>query len=270
MRPETILIELVDRVGASRSRGVRIASRELACWPDDSVADLKSQRLIRKTRPASSTVCPGCEQQCVMPVHTVLSPSGPSSRQTSPSRSFIVCDKREDINRVPVETDRLTQWQCSIDSVCDFVSDCLGLRRSGKRIDRAGLMEIGLASGDKRHQMLCLRTDDQELELVAGTGAVALAEVLEFRRGRYGLKKTQVRRLVDASTTAGSRYTPSQARREARKLDTRARDQALQKAYRKLKRQRPRMSDVWYAQQIAKRTVAGGLSPETIRKKMKK
>ena len=158
-----------------------------------------------------------------MPVHTVLSPCSPSSRQTSPSSSFIVCDKREDINRVPVETDRLTQWQCSTDSVCDFVSDCLGLRRSGKRIDRAGLMEIGMASGEKRHQMLCLRTDDQELELVAGSGAVALAEVLEFRQGRYGLKKTQVRRLVDASTTAGSRYTPSQARREARKLDTQAR-----------------------------------------------
>ena len=68
----------------------------------------------------------------------------------------------------------------------------------------------------------------------------------------------------------GPRYTPSQARREARKLDTQARDQALQKAYRKLKRKRPGMSDVWYAQQIAKRTVAGGLSPETIRKKDEK
>ena len=270
MRPETILIELVDRVGASRSRSVRIHSRELACWPGDSVAALKSQRIIRKTRPASSTVCPGCEQQCVMPVHTVLSPCSPSGRRTSPTSSFVVCDKRSDINRVPVETDRLTQWQCSTDSVCDFVSDCLGLRRSGKRIDRAGLMEIGMASGDKRHQILCLRTDDQELELVAGSGAIRLAEVLEFRQGRYGLKKTQVRRLVDASTTAGPRYTSSQARREARKLTTRARDHGLQKAYRKLKRKRPGMSGVWYAQQLAKRTIASGLSPETIRKRMKK
>ena len=270
MRPETILIELVDRVGASRSRAVRIHSRELACWPGDSVAALKSQRIIRKTRPASSTVCPGCEQQCVMPVHTVLSPSGPSSRQTRPSSSFIVCDKREDINRVPVEMDRLTQWQCSTDSMCDFVVDCLGLRRSGKRIDRAGLMQIGMASGDNRHQMLCLRTDEEELELVAGSGAVPLAEVLEFRQGRYGLKTTLVRRLVDASTAADPRYTPSQARREARKLDTQARDHGLQKAYRKLKRKRPRMSDVWYAQQIAKQTISGGLSPETVRKRMKK
>ena len=262
MTPETVLIELVDRVGASPDRTVRVNSRELTQWPGEAVAALKSQQLIRKTHSASSTVCPGCEEECAMPVHSVSSPSGQSI-------SFIVCDKRDDINRVPVDVKRLTQWRCSSDSVAGFVADCLRLHRSQKQPDSSGVVEIGLARGEKRSQMLFLRTEGK-LTLVAGSGTLALVEVLRFRKGGYGLEETLVRQLVDASTTGDARYTPRQARREARKLETRERDRILQKAYRKLKRERPNMSDVWHARQIAKRDIAGGLSPETIRKRMKK
>ena len=108
------------------------------------------------------------------------------------------------------------------------------------------------------------------MELVAGEGAIALAEVVVFRRDRYGLRETPIRRLVDASPAADPRYTPSRIRREARKQITEARDEAVQKAYLKLKRNRPGWSDVWYSRQIAKLDLAGGLSAETIRKRMKK
>ena len=265
--PVAVLIEVLDRVAGSRDHMTRISARELAGWPADAVAALKSQRLLRRSRPATSVICPGCEQQCGMPVYTVVGP-GASAGQTD-RWSFIVCDKRSDINRVTVEPDRLTQWQSGPDTVCDFVAACLGLRPGGKRIGRAGLMEIGMASGRKRRQMLCLRTDG-ELELVAGEGAVALAEVVDFSRGRYGLKATEIHRLVDASLTANPRYTPTQARREVRKQATEARDEALQKAYLKLKHQRPGRSDTWYSLQIAKMDIAGDLNPETIRRNMKK
>ena len=132
--PEAVLIEVLDRVAGSRDHTIRISARELAGWPSDAVAALKSQRLLRRSRPATSVVCPGCEQQCGMPVYTVVGP-GASAGQTD-RWSFIVCDKRDDINRVTVEPDRLTQWQSGPDAVCDFVADCLGLRPSGKRIDR--------------------------------------------------------------------------------------------------------------------------------------
>ena len=263
--PEAVLIEVLDRVAGSRDHTTRISARELAGWPADAVAALKSQRLLRRSRPATSVVCPGCEQQCGMPVYTVVGP-GAAAGQTD-RWSFIVCDKRDDINRVTVEPDRLTQWQSDPDAVCDFVADCLGLRSIGKRIGRAGLMEIGMANGRKRRQMLCLRAG-RELELVAGDGAVALAEVVEFKRGRYGLKTARLRRLVDTSALADARYTPSRAGWAARKRATRARDHALREACLQLKRERPGMTGTWYAQQIAKRDVAGGLSPETIRKKI--
>ena len=124
--PEAVLIEVLDRVAGSRDHTTRISARELAGWPVDAVAALKSQRLLRRSRPATSVVCPGCEQQCGMPVYTVVGP-GASAGQTD-RWSFIVCDKRDDINRVTVEPDRLTQWQSDPDAVCDFVADCLGLR----------------------------------------------------------------------------------------------------------------------------------------------
>ena len=269
LSPESILIEVLDRLGASRDYTIRISSWELVGWPADSVAALKSQRLLRRTRPATSTLCPGCEQQCAMPVYTVVDPPGPSGGP--PDRwSFVVCDKRGDINRVPVEPERLIQWRSSADAVCDFVADCLGLRPSRKRIDPDGLVQIGMATGETRRRMLCLGRRQWELELTTGESAIALAEVVVFRRGRYGLKEAPIRRLVDASPAADPRYMPSRIRREARKQTTEARDEALRKAYLKLKRDRPGWSDVWYSRRIAKLEVAGGLSAETIRKRMKK
>jgi hypothetical protein len=57
-------------------------------------------------------------------------------------------------------------------------------------------------------------------------------------------------------------------RREARKLDTQAMHESWRREYRKLKKNRPGMSDVWYSQRIAKLAIANDRSAETIRKHM--
>src|ERR1039458_498664 len=59
---------------------------------------------------------------------------------------------------------------------------------------------------------------------------------------------------------------PVSARREASKKKTQAMYKSWQKEYRSLKMSRPNMSDVWYAQHIAKNQIAQGRSAETIRK----
>lgn len=262
MTPEKVATELLERIAASAEGTIRIEGRELAGWPHTAVTALKSQRLIRKTRPAASVVCPGCEQQCVMPVHHVTSVA-------TGSNSFIVCDRRDDINRIPVQPDRVIAWRTDIDAVCGFVSACLGLRRAGTDTGPFGFVPIGRVRGQHRRQMLGLRLG-AELELAAGEGAVPLTDVLVFRQGRYELDEPDIRRLVDASATADARYTPNVDGREARRRATAARDQELRRAYLALKREHPGMSDVWYSRQIAKRDFCGGLSPETVRKRMKK
>lgn len=262
MTPQDALIELLGRVGASQDAAVLVNDEELRQWPSTEVAAMKSQKLIVKARPASSAICPGCEGDCTMPVHTLTANVGPPV-------SFIVCDKRSDINRVPVSNEQLTRWKCSADLVCGFVSANLGLRRSEGQTGSAGLWEIGIATGKKRSQMLCLQADGI-LALVAGNNKIPLAELITFQNGQYSLDDSMILRLVDTSTTVDERYTPSDVKREARKLDTQALYESWRKAYRGLKREKPGKTGKWYALQIAKMDIAHGRNVETIRKNMKK
>jgi hypothetical protein len=98
---------------------------------------------------------------------------------------------------------------------------------------------------------------------------VPLSEFIAYRDGEYAVDQAMIRRQVDAAAKGDSRYTPRIAKREARKLDTQAMYEGWQKAYRRLTKSRPKMSDLWYSQQIAKLGVAEGRNPETIRKHMR-
>lgn len=262
MTPVDPLFELFGRVGAGQGGAVLVNAEELHQWPSAAVRAMRSQRLIVKAPPANSAICPGCERECVMLVHTLPATAGVLA-------SFVVCDKRSDINRVPVSSERLNQWQCNADLVSEFVATGLGLRHSARQTGTAGRWEIGMALGDKSSQMLCLEANGT-LALVAGNNMVPLAEFIEFHEGKYALDDAMVRRLVDATTTADNRYTPSNAKREARKLNTQARYKSWQKAYRDLKKRRRDMSDTWCSMQIAKMDIAHGRDSETIRKHMKK
>jgi len=256
------LLDLLGRVGACRDTTVLVNDEELHQWSRAAVKAMKSQSLIVKARPATSAICPGCESNCVMPVYTLPVTTGKPS-------SFIVCDRRSDINRVTVPAERLIQWQCNTDLVAGFVAASLGLRSPARNADSNGRREIGIVSGDKRSQMLCLESSDT-LMLVAGSSKIPLAEFVEFHEGTYSLDAVQIRRLADSSTTADERYTPSNARMESRKLDTQARYESWKKAYRTWQREHPGESDVWYSLKIANMPVAKGRNAETIRKHMKR
>ena len=260
MKPIGALLELLARVGANQGTPILVSEKELASWPVAAVRVMKSQSLLVQASPATSVICPGCEQECVMPVYCL--PAG-----KRPVVWFTVCDKRDDINRVPVPAEQLRQWRCASEDVSAFVAQSLGLRPTTQRKTTDGLWELGILTGRKRSQMLCLRANG-DLELLAGNNAVPLTELLRYESACYAVDVVAAKRLVDAATTADSRYTPSTARRETRKLETLATYKAWKSAYRTLKKSRPDMSDVWYSQQIAK-LCSNGRSADTIRKHMK-
>ena len=258
MSPEAVLHNLGARVCVFRARA---SESTPANWLDgrgEAVAALKSQKLLRKAQPARSTVCPGCGMQCAMPVE----------RGTGPTTPWVVCDKRGDINRVPVSVDRLAQWRTSADSLGRVVAGGLSLRWRGLEAEGGRVLEIGMAGVGKRRRVLNLRFEG-ELALAAGSSALPLSEVLRFGEGGYRLDNTRIRRWMDVAAEEPP-LTATRIRREARKLDTQERHKTLQKAYRTLKREKPGMSDVWYARQIARSGLGGGLRPGTIRKNMKK
>lgn len=85
----------------------------------------------------------------------------------------------------------------------------------------AGVLPIGMARGDKRTQMLCLRVQ-AHLELVAGVQAIPMADVVRFDGERFMLDQAVIHQMVDAATAADPRRTPSTPKREARKINTQA------------------------------------------------
>jgi len=161
------------------------------------------------------------------------------------------------------------QWRCDVDALCGFVATSLRLRRSDQQSADAGVLNIGVASGDKRSQMLSLRADG-ELALVAGNNALPLTDLIDYRSGEYSLNAEMTRQLVDSATTADNRHTPSNVKREASKLDTQAMYERWRKAYGALKKKHPKKPDAWCAQQIANTETANGRDAETIRKQMTK
>jgi len=258
MTPLDALVELVVRMGANRGAAVLVSDAELSRWPAEAVRQLKLQKLLVRASAAVSVVCPGCEQECTMPVHTI-----------SARASFVVCDKRDDINRVPVAAELLRQWHCGVEAAGAFIAQSLELPTTSMRRADAGLWELGVVRGRKRSQMVCLRACEV-MALVAGQNSLPLAELLRFDAEGYSVDGEVVRQMVDAATTGDARYTPSNARREARKLETQALYEGWRREYQALKKRRPGMSDVWYSQQIAKSDLASGRNAETIRKNMKR
>lgn len=258
MTPVSVLVEVLARVGAGGD--VFITERDLKQWPANAVSAMKSQNLIRKASPATSVVCPGCEENCAMPVETIPAASGAPA-------FFVVCDKRSDTNRVAISTDQLVQWQTSTNAIAEFIAQSLSVRWRGA-IGQGNQLEIGIVKAARKSQMLCLRVES-ELVLVAGASKLPLVEAITFTEGRFMIDVQIVEQLVNTSSTSDVRYTPGNAKREARKLNTKARNESWRKEYRKRKKSNPGKSDVWCSIQISRMEIGEGKDRETIRKNMK-
>ena len=232
-------------------------------WPKGGIEVFQNAGWIVSAPLASAVICPGCEAACYMPVAKVI-----RAVNGRPARAYIACDQRPDMGTVKLQLARLQQWQLTQGQLAYWITDTLTVRYSGKRLDGGNLLELGLVSGEKRAQMLCLHTAG-ELALVAGSNRIPLVDAIQLIDGALSLDANLIRQLVDSAATGDARYTPNTARREVRKLETAAMHEQWQKEYRALQKKRPNRSDVWYSQQIAKMECAQGRSAGTIKKNMK-
>ena len=114
--------------------------------------------------------------------------------------------------------------------------------------------------------------DDKGLpHISAGMFALSHVKKIETEDG-LDLIPNQVEQSFEPSepkTGVYQRHTPSNARREARKLDTQARYKRWQKEYQTLKKKNPHRTDGWYSLQIANMECANGRRAGTIKKNMK-
>lgn len=207
MTPLDALLELLERIGAGNGAAVLVSEEELSKWPAEAIRGLKAHKLLVKASPATTVVCPGCEQECTMPVNTVSAEAGKAV-------AFVVCDKRDDINRVAVPSRRLEQWRASGASIAALITGLLGLRCTDAGDTSSGRWEVGMFKGRKHSSHMILSADGQLTLNLAGY-SIALTDILTLEDDRFKLDKQTLIHLVD-KPVAGAGDVESAAQRRGR------------------------------------------------------
>ena len=191
MTAQDCLSELLRRVGAQNGSTTFIAAHELKGWPPDAVRALKAENLLTIAQPAESADCPGCERGCFSPVVVEPSNSG------GDPYAFIVCDRRADINRVPVSVADLERWQISGEAVANAVTRLLGLERVGTASQEAGHWQCGILKGEFGSAMVVLVAKGA-VTLSFADAVVPLERVLAFGPRGITVDPGELRAAVDA------------------------------------------------------------------------
>lgn len=187
---------LLSRVAASYDGAASFYLDELVRWPKTAVATFKEARLLIPATPATSATCGGCERQCHVPVE-IVSRAGTSA-------AFVLCDKRDDINRVDVPMERLERWQASGEAIAAHLARELGVNRPVSVSTQAKCWEVGRLRS-KRIEPVALTIGDQGLAVEVAGYSVRLDEVLWWKAGRLELDRQGLSAFVDnpASVPAG-------------------------------------------------------------------
>jgi hypothetical protein len=234
---------------------------DVKAWPDGLLDGLIDAVLLRKTSPATSLVCRGCDHACPMEVMR------DTDVNTGNSRSFIVCDRRDDVGYVSLGEQDLLRWQMTGKQLACFLARELNLAQQ-LAPTKGRTIALGSMNGKRGSRPIFLNLDGKP-RITIGGHPILLDDVLEWRAGRLGIAAEDIQLVADQADEAG-RYVTSTARREARKLDTRDRHLGWQKAYRRLKGENPSWSDEAVAATIADAD-AGPKKPKaaTVRRYMK-
>ena len=213
------LAELLARLGAAPGRAVVFSADELQHWPGDAVVALKADGALRPGKPGDTAVCPGCERACVMPVQQRQRPSRPAA-------AFVVCDKRDDIGRVPLEPAHLERWGVGGQTLGDALAGCLGAGTCHPMPGAQFVFRLGVVAGVADKATVQLRFDDQGRALLDVAGhEVELAAVLAVKGGRLALDTRHLGRCADAPAGGAALAAETPAQRTTR---MRARKAALQ------------------------------------------
>ncbi|KFB72350.1 MAG: hypothetical protein AW09_002469 [Candidatus Accumulibacter phosphatis] len=205
MNPDDILPTLLDRVAAAGGGAAYFSAQELAVWPASTLARMKEMELLVPSTPAASVVCPGCEEECAMPVEMATTAAGTL-------RFFVVCDRREDTAHVPVPRVQLEQWQCSPRLLADGVAKLVGLRRSLSDDDPRRL-DLGVLKGTQASAHVVLHVESA-LSLHLAGHVLPLSDVLVWTDKGMTVERRALVRCVDNAVAGAGAKESAEKRRE--------------------------------------------------------
>lgn len=203
--PPQALAELWAKLGVARKGVLIVSPCSWDQWPLEVVNALKAAKILARAPPAKSAVCPGCEEACMRPVHTLTGDG-------DEVRSFVLCDRRRDINRVALRKEALEQWQASGAAVARWLSGSLALVAvdpGGGDVERweVGLLKTG---GNSAHVVLYAGSP---LTLRVAGHSIALADVVDWRRGALMIERKLLDRCVANPAAGGGDAESAEARR---------------------------------------------------------
>jgi hypothetical protein len=201
---DRLLAGLAGVLAASREDRIRV---RLGDWPDataDCLDLLRDAGLLADADPERTVICDGCERGCMMEVEWSRNSSGNG-------HGFIICDKRDDIGRVPVEADRLRAWQFSMEQIASVLSMALGVAEAPRPVESGNAWRVGAVRVARSvvEAALCRRADDVvadcPLTVVLGpagsesTGtSIGLAQLIRFKDHRPVLDRSALQAALAA------------------------------------------------------------------------
>lgn len=213
MHPDTscaTLDELLARIGAAGGEA-EFSQDELQHWPAEIVSILKHRQLLQRSTPKASTRCPGCERSCTMPVQW-------AARGAAGLQPFIVCDQREDIHRVRLDTGLLVCWQSGLRQLAGVLSDLLASGR-GVTALMQGVWRVGSVRNSGPDAVVQLLLHDGQPAVQIAGHVLALAVLLSVREGRLVLDIRQLAHCAEHPVSGNlhsGAETPEQRRNRLR------------------------------------------------------
>ncbi|MCX5638654.1 MAG: hypothetical protein NTX52_13340 [Planctomycetota bacterium] len=83
----------------------KVTADETKDWPDGKLNELIEAGILTEIEPAKEIVCDQCEENCD------IEPEIRENPATGKNIGVFVCSRRDDIGRVPIDLNRLRQWQ---------------------------------------------------------------------------------------------------------------------------------------------------------------
>jgi len=177
--PSSLFSILLEQLEYAKGGIVYLAPERLQKFDPLAIASLQSAGLMQKSPPLIDILCEGCEQACIMPVQIR------NDKKDKPV-AFIVCDKRDDIGRVPMDFSRLEMQIFTLAGLADWLALTLPTDRSPQEIDAGILYNLGAVTiSHKRHDVFLCRKINSSLSLANGNAPILITLHSKDQHKRY-------------------------------------------------------------------------------------
>lgn len=159
-------------------------------WPKGARELFQKAGWLRATDAAATVECPGCEENCFMPVQFSPAPPG------QPAAPYVVCEARSEMGKVKIPHARLQQWQLTQAQIARWISTALHLRSKLEKDPASATFKLGNVQGKQRLAELHLDLNEP-VSLKASGHTLPLSEIVFLADGQPSIDQAAIVAMVD-------------------------------------------------------------------------